>query len=408
MTKFRAYAKFRVMKQRYTTPVSRTFLSKSLLVAGAVLMVMAVPLSISTSPRVYADAFDDQKAALQQQIDQYRSQANVLSGKIGNLNAKLKLIQTQKKQLEAQLRLTQAQYDHLTAQIKATQQRITNNQNALGNVITSLYIDGQVTPLEMLASSQSISSFIDKQAYQNSMKDTLRSTISQIQSLKKSLQKQQDAVKVTLTRQKAQKNDLAAKVSEQNQIIAKTKGQQAAYQKLVSNTQSQLKNVSKQQRDYYKSLEGGGTYGVHGDFSYSNWSGNQGCGGGYPYCAAQDSETDPWGLLNRECVSYVAWALDHRFHKYVGNFNGSGNAGQWPSSAVEYSGAEIVQDPRAGDAVILPATSDNFAPIGHAMIVESVSGSTIHVSQYNFYGTGEYSTMDIGTGGVVFLRFQDK
>jgi surface antigen len=106
-------------------------------------------------------------------------------------------------------------------------------------------------------------------------------------------------------------------------------------------------------------------------------------------------------------VSYVAWALEQRFGKYVANFNGQGNAMDWPSSAPRFSGAYRVYSPQPGDAVILPA-SGNFAPIGHAMIVESVSGNTMHVSQFNFYGTGEYSTMDVQNSGVVLLRFQNR
>jgi surface antigen len=39
------------------------------------------------------------------------------------------------------------------------------------------------------------------------------------------------------------------------------------------------------------------------------------------------------------------------------------------------------------------------------MVVESVSGSTVHVSQYNFYGSGAYSSMDIQNSGVIYLRF---
>ena len=394
------------MKQRSTTPGSTSLVTKSILVASAVLMVMAVPLGLTTSSTpVYADAFDAQKAALQQQIDQYQSQANTLSQQVTSLQAELQLLDTQKSQIEAQLQLTQTQYDQLTSQIQSTQKQIDDTRIALGQVMAQMYIEGTITPLEMLASSKNISTFIDKQAYQTAMRNSLGTTINKITDLQKKLKKQQDDVKVVLLKQQAQQNSLVAKEAQQNQLIAQTQGQQSAYQQLVSQTQQQLQSVSQAQQAYYKSLSNGGTYGVHGSFSYSNWSGNQGCGGGYPYCGPQDTSVDPWGLLNRECVSYVAWALANRFHRYVGNFNGAGNAGQWPSSAVQYSGAQIVQNPQPGDAVILPATSDNFAPIGHAMIVESVNGGTVHVSQYNFYGTGEYSTMDIGTGGVIFLLF---
>src|SRR3989344_3778416 len=116
---------------------------------------------------------------------------------------------------------------------------------------------------------------------------------------------------------------------------------------------------------------------------------------------------DPWNLYNRECVSYVAWALEKRFNKKVNPFRGDGNATDWPVSAVTWSGAMRVYSPQRGDVVVLPA-SGSFAPIGHVMIVESVSGNTMFVNQYNFYGTGQYSPMNVQNSGVVLLRFQNR
>src|SRR3989344_418849 len=69
---------------------------------------------------------------------------------------------------------------------------------------------------------------------------------------------------------------------------------------------------------------------------------------------------DPWNLYNRECVSYVAWALEKRFNKKVNPFRGDGNATDWPVSAVTWSGAMRVYSPQRGDVVVLPA-SGSFA-----------------------------------------------
>ena len=251
---------------------------------------------------------------------------------------------------------------------------------------------------------------MDKQEYQSSIRDQLTSTISKIKNLKSQLVKQQADVKKVLDEQTAQKNSLSAKQTEQQNLLSQTQGQESAYQQLVASNNQKLADVASQQRSYYQSLvnSGGGVNaGVYGSFHYSNWSGNQGCSGGYPYCGPQDSGIDPWGLYNRECVSYVAWALSARFNRYVGNFSGQGNAYQWTYSAPAYSGAVRVYDPQPGDAVVLPQ-SGGFAPLGHLMIAESVSGNTIHVSQYNFYGTGEYSTMDIQNSGIVLLRFPSR
>ncbi len=273
-----------------------------------------------------------------------------------------------------------------------------------------MYVDDTITPLELLASSNNIGDYVDKQTYREAIQSNITATIKDIDALQKKLQKSQDDVAKILEEQKAQKAQLAAKEAEQASLVEQTKGEEAAYQKLSSDASAQMASAAAQQRAYYESLRaqnggGGVDSGTIGNFVYSNWSGNQGCGGdGYPYCGYQDSYSDPWDLYNRECVSYAAWRISEVYGKKVQEFNGAGNAYQWPSSA---RGAWRVYDPRPGDAVVLPIVY-GLAPVGHLMVVESVSGSWVHVSQYNFYGTGEYSTMDIKTSGVIFLRFPNK
>lgn len=400
----------KVMKHGTTTPVSRGFAAKSVLVAAAVLMAIAAPLA--AMPRVKADKYDDQINALQQQANQYQAQANQLQAKADTLANKLRELGVQKYNVQTQIQLSQAKYDKLVKQITQTEQKIKNNQDALGSTIADLYVDGTVSPLEMLASSQNIGDYVDKQTYQSSIQDQLTQTISTIKDLKTKLEGDKKAVKTELDKQTAQKNSLVAIETQQQTILVQTKGQESAYQQQVASAQSQIQDAHARQQAYYASLiansPSGGGSGAVGDFVYANWSGNMGCGGGgYQYCGTQDSYSDPYALLNRECVSYVAAALHDRFGKYVAPFNGQGNAENWPYSAPAYSGAQQVYSPQPGDAVILPADG-NFAPIGHAMIVESVNGEWIHVSQYNFYGTGEYSTMDIKNSGIILLRFPNR
>ncbi|MBP7775241.1 MAG: CHAP domain-containing protein [Candidatus Saccharimonas sp.] len=402
-----------MMKQRSATPVQRPRIkglaTKSIVVATAVLMILAAPLSITQ--RVHADSYDDQMQAINNQIRQYQSRADELGKQAQTLQVELDRLTNEKNAIQAQINLSQAQYDKLQKQITDTEKKISDNKDALGETIANMYVDNSITPLEMLASSKSIGDYVDQQEYRASIRDTLNTTIEEIKALKIKLEKDKADVQVVLDRQKAQQASLAAKEAQQAQLVQQTRNDEAAFQGLVSQNQSQLQSIAAQQRAYYDSLRqssGGGDSGVIGNFSYSNWSGNSGCGsGGYPYCGYQDSYSDPWGLYNRECVSYVAWALSERFGKYVGNFSGNGNAYEWVWSAPRYSGAVRTYDPQPGDAVILPIVP-GLAPVGHAMIVESVSGSTVRVSQYNFYGTGEYSTMNIATSGVVFLRFQNK
>jgi peptidoglycan hydrolase CwlO-like protein len=378
-------------------------------------MSIATPLAMM--PRAHADMYDDQINALQSKVNQYKQQAGALQVQIGSLQAAVNELEVQKNIIQTQIDLNQAKYEQLQQQIKDTEKKIADNKAALGEILADIKVGDSITPLEMLASSNNVADYVDKQSYRSSASDTLKSMIDKIKQLKIDLDKAKVDTEKVLADQNVQKNALIANQQQQQVLLDQTRGEEAAYQSLIGAAQQQMSDASARQAAYYRSLQsspGGGTAGVVGSFQYTNWSGNQGaCGGGYGYSSVQgrnycsyghDAIVDEWQLYNRECVSYVAWALQYKFGKQVNGFRGQGNAMDWPRSAPAYSGAVRVYNPQPGDAVILPA-SGGFAPIGHAMIVESVNGDWMHVSQYNFYGTGEFSTMDVKNSGVVLLRF---
>lgn len=375
-------------------------------------MVLAAPAAIYKQAN--ADVYDDQMSALRQQMSQYQTQVDALNKEANSLQAELDNITQQKNAIIAQINLSQQQYDALQAQINDTQQKIAENKAVLGKVIVDIYANDEVSPIEMLASSKNIGDFVDKQEYRSSMRSSLNEKIKSIKALEQKLERSKSEITAVMEQQKGQKADLAAKESRQADLVAKTRGDEAAYQQLVSSAQSQMESYAAQQRAYYASLQtqSGGSGvdgGVVGSFVYANWSGNRGCGGdGYPYCGGQDTYGDPWALLNRECVSYAAWRIDRVYGRKVVPFNWNGTPHGFAYEWLDYAkGATRTYDPQPGDAVVLPP-SGSFAPVGHLMVVESVSGDWVHVSQYNFFGTGEYSTMDIKKSGVVFLRFPSK
>ena len=392
------------MKQLSATPARRRVTTKITLVGFAVLFAISVP--IATIRQVAADRWDDQINALRSQADQYQAQANDLRAKGDTLQNKLDGINAQIAALQANIQANQQKHDKLLADIDANQKKLERTQDALGDMLANLYVDGKISSLELLASSQNIGDFVDKQEYRTAVRDSLSRTIGEVRRLKTQLENDKKAVEKVLAELQQQNDQLAATQAEQQSLVDQTRGEEAAYQNLVSNARNQMQSVAAQQQAYYASLvaSGGGNSGVVGSFQYWGWSGNRGCSGGYPYCAAQDTMVDPWNLYNRECVSYVAWALQNRFGRNVKPWHGDGNAYQWPSSAARWSGAYRVYSPQPGDVVVLPA-SGSFAPIGHVMIVESVSGNDMFVSQYNFYGTGQYSTMWVKNSGVILLRF---
>lgn len=372
--------------------------------------IVALSGALQFSNSAYAVDYDGQLRALQAQANQYQAQANELHKQGDTLQAALDAITAEKNAIQAQLDLSQAKYDQLTRDIEANKKKLADNQAALGSIIADLYVDGKISALEMLASSKNISDYMDKHEYQSTVSDKLNQTINSIKTLKAQLEKDQKSVEAVLEDQKNQRASLAAKEAEQQQLVDKTRGDEAAYQQQVSATKSQMAAVAAQQRAALAKYTSGGrnSWSV-GAFQVRNYSGNSPCGGGgYPLCGGMDTYADQWGLYNRECVSYAAWAAYNRFSKYVTSFSGQGNAGQWPNSAPALMGATVDNTPEVGAVAILPPTA-GLAPVGHAMVVESIQGGGwVHVSQYNFGGTGEYSTMDIQASGVVFVHFRNR
>lgn len=396
-----------VIRTRHISLRNKTH--RVLLGVCAVLVAIASSLQLAGNA-VHADQYDDQINAIQNEVNQYQAQADKYHKKANSLQAAVNALNAEKRAIQAQLDLSQTKFDKLTSDIAKNKVKMKDNQKALGDIIADLYVDGEISPLEMLASSKNVGEYMDKNTYQSTVRDKLNSTINEIKSLKEKLERDQKAVKKVLDEQKSQRAALAAKEAEKQQLLNQTRGNEATYKKKVAEGQAQMAAVAAEQQAALARITGGGAnnYGSVGAFQFRNYSGNMGCGaGGYPLCGAQDSYADQWGLYNRECVSFAAYKAYHSYGKNVMNFAGAGNAYEWPSTTSRM-GAYTDHSPSVGSVAILPATP-GFAPIGHAMVVEAIlGGGWVRVSQYNFGGTGEYSTMEIHSSGVVFVHFSNR
>ena len=374
--------KYKLMKRRSTTPVSKPQLRKGSLVAAAVLMAAATPIAMFARP-VLARDFAAEIQAVQNQIDQYQSQASQLHQQADTLQNALNQLSAQKAVIQGQIDASQLKYDQLTADIAANEAKIVAKRQQLGDILASSYDNSKVSPLEMLASSQNISQYLDAQTQRDSIRDQLNTTINDIKTLKAQLEKQKVDVQHVLDDQKAQRQALSDKEAEQQQLISQTQGQEAAYQTLVSQSQATKNSlIQQQQADIASRLRsnGGGGGAIAGDPGK----------GGYPANLAnnaQDSLVDPWGLYNRECVSYVAWKV-YQKNGYMPY--GFGNAIMWPGNA-RAAGIGTGSTPRAGAAGVM-----SVGAYGHIVWVDSVnSDGTINISQYNEWlpngGWGQYS-----------------
>lgn len=339
------------------------------------------------APIAFATNYDAQINALNDQINQNRSAANQKAAEADTLQGKVNQLNAQLNAAQAALNLTQTQIAKTEAEIAAKQAELAKQQDNLRDSLRSMYKDRDVTPLEVLASSDNLSDFVGKQQYMQQLKDKVEATIAEIKTITATLNQQKADLANRAADQKAQSNTIASLKQQQQSLLAETRGQEAAYQNVVKQNQTQLNAVyAARAAEIARSRASGGTY-----------SGGAPCGGGYPgyLCnARQDSLIDPWGYYNRECVSYAAWkrsAIGRSVPMYWGN----ARDWYWRGSA---------GSPGYGDIAVW-GYGPGY-PYGHVAIVESVNGGMMTVSEYNYGGPGVYSVRTIPTNynGVRFIN----
>lgn len=351
------------------------------MVLVAMAMVVSVPLMYTS--QVGADDYDAKIAALQREIDQYQAAAQSLGAKADTLQRKLDGIKNEISQIQTQINLTQVRYNQLIKKIEETEKEIATNRDALGEVIADLSIESNISTLEMLASSKNISEYVDKQTYQSSMRDELKSTIKRIDDLKKQLEKQKVQTEMLLANQKRSRSALDSKRAEQQRLVNETRGQEASYQRLKGKTEAEQKSVMEAQQAAIRaaSANNGGVKFVGGGSGGYPWhAGNCPMSGMYSTVGANGNGGDGWGYGCRQCASYAAWKIGQRTGVIPTNL---GNANNFPGNLSHRPQGHAAKANSVG--VISSGT------YGHVVWVETNPDANgfITVSQYNAnYGDG--------------------
>ena len=379
--------------------------------AGVGIVLAVTTVTQFNQPVARADKFDDQIRAVQREIDQYQAEAQKLKDQANTLEKELAQLNADMNVIQGQIELSQAQYDKLQQQIVKTQKRIDNNRVALGTIISDMYVDSDISPLEMLASSKNISDYVDKNTYQASVRENLKNMIGEVKKAKEELEDQQQAVTRVLGEQKLAKDQLGQKSTERQTLLDKTKGDQAAYSTLVADREQRKGELHRQQQaaiEAAMSRGNGSSFspGIIGDASKGGYPWEAGCWvneNAWSFGGVNGNGTDPIGYGCRQCVSYTGFKVGQRTGNYPRYW---GNANMWPASA-RSAGYQTGSAPRANSVGIIMA-----GQYGHSVWVDAVNDDgTLIISQYNYYnaggpGWGNYSKMRVSASTYdVFIYF---
>ena len=375
-------------KLRSTTPVSVSSKRLFIIAVSVVALGLIAPIQLAVT-NVSADDYDARIRALEQDIARYDAAAAELSTQADTLQREVSRLNNEKATIQAQIDISQAKLNQLNAEIKSNEEKIAKNKDSLGVIIADLYVDDEVSPIEMLASSKGVNEYIDKQEYRSATRDQLTTTIDAIKTAKAELEVQKKDVENVISDQEDQRNLLASKEAEQQTLLNQTRGDEANYRSLSEQSNERKEQLQREQQAAIEAAlraAGAGGGAVAGDPNK----------GGYPANLANSNYynpiVDPWGMYSRQCVSYTAWKV-YQKNGYMPYWGGRGNANQWPGNA-RAAGITVSSVPRAGSVGVIMAGT-----YGHTVWVEDVNANgTINISQYNYYnaggsGWGHYSEM---------------
>jgi peptidoglycan hydrolase CwlO-like protein len=297
-------------------------------------------------------------------------------------------LQSQINMVQGQIAESKRQQADLEAQIADAQAKLEHQKSVLGEIMRTMYIDGQMTTIEALATSNNLSDYIDKEENREQVTSSIQDTMGKISKLQSELNTKKQQVARLLAEQQSQASQLASDRAQQSSMLAYNQSQQASYNSQTKANQAKLEALIAAQRRANEQPSAGG-------YSFIRFPGSVGDfdPGAYPYknagfsmstapgCNDNDGP-DKWGYCTRQCVSYAAWAVEasgRSAPKYYGN------AKNWDDRA-RAAGISVYGSPQPGDIAV-----SNSGTWGHVMYVEAVDGDRMYVSQYNQTMTGQFS-----------------
>jgi peptidoglycan hydrolase CwlO-like protein/surface antigen len=340
----------------------------------AKLLVAVVLLAVIgglTVPHIYADNLQDQINQLQADNDKNQSSVDALLLQAKDYQDAVNKLQDQISVVQANIATNQAHQVQLNKEIAAKQLELDAQRKVLGEDLKTMYVSGQLSTLEMLATSKNLNDFVDSDTYRTTVQKKIQKSLAQIAQLQNQLQQQKVEVDILLASQKIQQEQLASDQAKQNELLAYNQAQQASYNQIITANQDKIRAIQLQQAAL--NLQGAKIVTINGNERGGDCDAGTGNGGyvlasgteGDVCNAPKDAITDWAGIQNRECTSYAYWYFK-RVEGFA-DFTASGDAKFW----IETSNYPVHDWPKVGALGV--KTEGQW---GHVTIVQAIGPST--------------------------------
>lgn len=305
---------------------------------------------VSQACREAADAADAASA----KAAEASANADTLEGEVKRLEAEIS-------SLEAEIAANQATAADLSGKITENEQKLNLQQAALAKLLVNIHFETEPDTIILLASSNSLGDFAEKQSRQDTAKTQIAASAEAIRVLKADLEQQKLTVEALIENAEFNRNEIANKRNQQKDLISKYRDNAAAF---TRDAEAARETMQKEVAAEIARYNSGGTRG-NGRNTYP-WAAN---------CPADNIRYIVVGGYVCQCTSYAGWKVKERWGVTISSW---GDARNWGRSALA-RGYTVNSTP--APHTVGYSTSGAY---GHVVWVESVnSNGTINLTEYN-------------------------
>ena len=286
---------------------------------------------------------------------------------------------------------TEAQIKALKAEIIAAEKKLTEEQDALAELLVTMHFESAAEPIKILAGASSISDLAEKAAREEVVKEQISASATKVKEMKAQLEADKAAVEDLLSQQQVAKKELMTARTEQQELVTKYENDAEAYAAEAKEAQLAQQAAIQEYQETHRQYFQGSAYSGANTYPWQDE-----CPGGQDshitWIQVGESSWLKIGGYVCECVSYAGW----KAYEAYGVAPAWGNAYSWDSGA-RAAGYRVDNSPAAGTIGQM-----DDGPYGHVFWVESVNeDGSINVTEYNNYWstgqlTGSYHVGDFG------------
>lgn len=214
-------------------------------------------VSLLAVPFVNADKYSNQINELEKQNQDAEEHVHELIFLADDIEGVIAELQANIDKLQVKIAENQQKSDQLKVDIAEAEKELAYQKDVLGKNIKAMYLEGQITTLEMLATSKDLSQFVDKQQYRDVVKNKIKDQVDEITALRLQLKTQREEVEELIRQDQQLREEIAAQKSEQNRLLQLNYQEQAEFNQKIAQNNKKITELREAQAALYRAINNG-------------------------------------------------------------------------------------------------------------------------------------------------------